>query len=277
MFDKLTFINERPQPFSIYTADSLWTKPHLSEQMLRNHLSQETDVASRKIESIVKAIDWIDDYLLVCGKSICDLGCGPGLYAQKLAERGAQVYGIDFSPRSIQYATQIAKECKQSITYKVSDYLKCAFPPNQDIVMMIYYDLCALSSQQRRVIYEKTRESLCQGGVFIFDVISKNRFYDLKENVEFGFRYMNGFWSENDYFAFKNSFVFKDDYVALDKYTIIEKEDIWSIYNWMQYFDEEEIKTELKSAGFRTIEIHYNTPLGNDDKDGTSFLVIAHV
>jgi 2-polyprenyl-3-methyl-5-hydroxy-6-metoxy-1,4-benzoquinol methylase len=34
---------------------------------------------------------------------IADFGCGPGLYTEKLAERGATVTGIDFSENSIRH------------------------------------------------------------------------------------------------------------------------------------------------------------------------------
>lgn len=275
MFDKLTSINERPQPFSIYTTDTLWTKPHLSAQMLKNHISQETDMASRKIDSIDKAINWIDDYHGVYGKSICDLGCGPGLYAQKLAERGALVHGIDFSPNSIQYAKNIAKSSGHTIIYEASDYLKCPFPENQDIVMMFYHDLCALSRQQRDFIYKKIYSSLRAGGVFIFDVLSKMAFQNQIEGVEFGFNYMDGFWAAEDYYAFKNSFVYESDHITLDKYTIIEKKTTWSIFNWLQYFDENDIGQELKKVGFTATKIHHSTLLGSDDKDGSCLLVTA--
>ncbi len=39
---------------------------------------------------------------------IADFGCGPGLYATRLAQRQATVTGIDFSKRSIQYAQEVA-------------------------------------------------------------------------------------------------------------------------------------------------------------------------
>ena len=39
---------------------------------------------------------------------IADYGCGPGLYATKMAQRGAIVTGIDFSENSISYAKKLA-------------------------------------------------------------------------------------------------------------------------------------------------------------------------
>ena len=61
----------------------LWTRPHLAEQMLGYHLNQETDLASRRFESIDRVVEWIDAQLNLPNKSVCDLGCGPGLYAQR--------------------------------------------------------------------------------------------------------------------------------------------------------------------------------------------------
>ena len=275
MFYSLDSICKRPLPFSIYTADVLWTEPYISEQILRNHLSQDTDMASRKIDSINGAIDWIDGYLDIKGLSICDLGCGPGLYAQRFAERGAKVYGIDFSSSSIMYAKSIAEASGLHITYEISDYLKCSLPSMQDVVTMIYYDICALSPQQRRMIYEKVRISLQPGGVFMFDALSKKGLIGREESVEFGHRYMNGFWASEDYYVFKNTFIYKGESITLDKYTIIEKLKTWCVFNWLQYFDYDEIEKELKECGFSSVEAHYNTPLANSDDNENSFLLIA--
>ena len=97
MYDLLHDMSRRPEPFSRYTAKELWTRPHLAQQMLEFHLNQDTDLASRRIELIDSTVEWIDDQLDLSGKSICDLGCGPGLYAQRFASMGAEVTGVDFS------------------------------------------------------------------------------------------------------------------------------------------------------------------------------------
>lgn len=104
MYELLSDVLRRPEPFSRYTVNELWTRPHLAKQMLAFHLSQETDLASRTYESIDRAVQWIDDQLGLSGKSLCDLGCGPGLYAQRFESKGANVTGVDFSEVSIDYA-----------------------------------------------------------------------------------------------------------------------------------------------------------------------------
>ena len=52
-----------------------------------------------------------------CPCKILDLGCGPGLYASRLARLGHRVTGIDFSPASIRYARQQAEKAGLSCTY----------------------------------------------------------------------------------------------------------------------------------------------------------------
>lgn len=63
-----------------------WNDPDFSRRMLENHLSQEHDWASRKLSVIEQQVDWIARQLPV-GATILDLGCGPGFYTQRLAQR----------------------------------------------------------------------------------------------------------------------------------------------------------------------------------------------
>ena len=111
MFKELKEINARPKPFEFYTADELWADEHTSKQMLEYHLNESIDVSSRNKSFIERSVGWIVTQFGVDNKSeIVDFGCGPGLYATKLAEKGAKVTGVDFSENSLRHAKQVAKE-----------------------------------------------------------------------------------------------------------------------------------------------------------------------
>ena len=85
-----------------------WNEPGFSRRMLQEHLSQQHDLASRRAVTIRKHVDWIQRAVLPGGPSrILDLGCGPGLYASRLAKLGHDCTGVDFSPASIEYAREI--------------------------------------------------------------------------------------------------------------------------------------------------------------------------
>ena len=57
MYKLLRELAHRPEPWSVSTVKELWTRPHLAKEMLKYHLSQETDHSSRKIESIDRIVD----------------------------------------------------------------------------------------------------------------------------------------------------------------------------------------------------------------------------
>jgi len=107
VFEEIENINTRPEPFEFYTASDLWTDEHTSKQMLTYHLNEDIDMSSRNAEFINRSVEWIASRFNVgAGTKIADFGCGPGLYATKLAQRQADVTGVDFSKRSIQYAQE---------------------------------------------------------------------------------------------------------------------------------------------------------------------------
>jgi 2-polyprenyl-6-hydroxyphenyl methylase/3-demethylubiquinone-9 3-methyltransferase len=49
-------------------------------------------------------LDWVDGIAGLSGKNVLDAGCGGGLLAEAMAQRGARVTGIDMSPESLAVA-----------------------------------------------------------------------------------------------------------------------------------------------------------------------------
>ena len=131
MFKELEKINEQPEPFQFYTASDLWTDEHTSKQMLSFHLNEGIDVSSRNAEFINRSVEWIASEFDICRDTkIVDFGCGPGLYATRLAKRGANVTGIDFSKSSIEYAKEVAVREKLNVSYVNQNYLGASTWPS---------------------------------------------------------------------------------------------------------------------------------------------------
>ena len=264
MFNTLKQINERPKPFSIYTARELWTNEHTAQKMLQYHLDDDIDASSRNSTFIEKSCKWIHEHFNVAGKKVADFGCGPGLYATKLAERGANVTGIDFSENSINYARNIANEKGLDINYHVADYLEFKTDETFDLIIMIMCDYCALSPAQRKIMLEKFKVILKPEGSILLDVYSLNAYDKKEESATYEKNQLFGFWSPNDYYAFVNSFKYDDEKIALDKYTIIENHmPIREVFNWLQHFNPEMIHDELESAGL-TIKEYYANVAGDE-------------
>lgn len=276
MFEELGKINERPEPFELYTASDLWTDEHSSAQMLSFHLNEAIDVSSRNAEFINQSVEWIASrFNIGMNTKVADFGCGPGLYAMRLAKLGANVTGIDFSGRSIEYAKEVAAREQLNICYVKQNYLDFETEDRFDLVLMIMCDFCALSPAQRREILKKFHKILKPGGFVLLDVYSLVGFEQREEAAIYEENLLNGFWSPNKYYGFLNTFRYDEEKVVLDKYTIVEPERIRKVCNWLQYFSPQELETECVEAGF-VIEGLYSDVAGTAyDKKSSEFAVIA--
>ena len=70
----------------------------------------------------------------VKGKRVLDIGCGPGLYANLLHKRGAEVHGVDISEKEI----KIAKQHYKGIDFKVASSEKLPYGDG-------YFDLALIT------------------------------------------------------------------------------------------------------------------------------------
>jgi 2-polyprenyl-3-methyl-5-hydroxy-6-metoxy-1,4-benzoquinol methylase len=276
MFEELERINERPKPFQFYTASDLWTDEHTSAQMLSYHLNDAINLSSRNTRFINRSVEWITSrFNIVNGSKIADFGCGPGLYARRLAKHQANVTGIDFSRRSIKYAKEVAAGEQLNINYVTQNYLDFETEDRFDLVLMIMCDFCALSPTQRKGILSKFHKILKSGGSILLDVYSLAAFDQREEAATYEVNLLNGFWSPNKYYGFLNTFKYDEEKVVLEKYTIVESDRTRTVYNWLQYFAAEKLERELVEEDF-SIEAIYSDVAGTPyDQNASEFAVIA--
>lgn len=276
MFEELERINRRPEPFESYSGSALWTDEHTSKQMLSYHLDEATDLSSRNAVFIERSVQWIVSRFNVgAGKKIADFGCGPGLYTTRLAQMQADVTGIDFSKRSLQYAREVADREGLSIRYVNQNYLGFETDIRFDLILMIMCDLCALSPAQRNKMLNKFYTILEPGGSVLLDVYSLTAFEQHEETATYRANLLDGFWSPDRYYGFLNTFKYDREKVVVDKYTIVEKTGTRTVYNWFQYFSPEALEKEFAECGF-TIENLYSDVAGSSfDPRNKEFAVVA--
>ncbi len=276
MFESLEKINTRPKAFEFYTANDLWKDDHTSKEMISFHLNKEIDVASRHEAFIERSVEWITSHFNVgAGTKIADFGCGPGLYAARLAEIQAYVTGIDFSNRSIQYAQEVANREGLSIHYVTENYLDYETDDRFYLILMIMCDFCALSPTQRKKMLSKFQTFLEPNGSVLLDVYSLNAFEQREEIAKYETNLLDGFWSPNEYYGFLNTFKYEKEKVVLDKYTLIEADRTWTVYNWLQYFSSESLKREFVECGFTVDELYSDVAGTPFDPKANEFAVVA--
>ena len=288
MFNKLNLINKKPKPFEFYTTPLLWNDEYVSKKMLEFHLNREVDAASRNHTFIDKAVDWmVQRFNIKEGFKICDFGCGPGLYSTRLAEKGAQVTGIDLSERSINYARETAEKKNLDINYILSNYLDYEPEEKFDLVAMIYYDFGVLSPQQRKKMLGIFRKALKDDGFVVIDVFNHNHYNQAKEALSLDYSPGNsepgdifvikdsgnifeGFWTSEPCYTFHSNIKYEEEKLILDKWTIIEENREREIYNWNQCYSSEILAKLFNENGFEIIEEYLNitgeklTPQGNE-------------
>jgi SAM-dependent methyltransferase len=277
MFGTLQRINERPAPFSRYTAMELWADEHISSRMLAHHLDGTSDVSSRRTTFIERSAAWMSArFGLEKGKTVLDLGCGPGLYTTRFARSGATVTGVDVSERSIRYARGLAESLGLSVDYICGSYLDLRPRGRFDLVVMITCDYCALSPEQRARLLSTVRECLQPDGAFLFDVYSLSAFESRSEQATYARDLLDGFWSSLPYFGFLNTFKYERERAVLDKYTIVERTRTREFHNWLQYYDPGSLTRELANSGLHLVEWLGNVAGDRYDPAAPEFAAVAH-
>ncbi len=249
----------------------MWTDEHISKQMLHVHLSQETDLASRKLDTINSTVEWVLSNTEKKELSILDLGCGPGLYSEILAIKGHKVTGIDFSDNSINYARKEAEKKKLNINYLKQNYLELDLEENAfDLVMLIFTDFGPLLPKEREQLIINVKKVLKPGGIFIFDVLNEQNTNEkiTPRNWETA---ENGFWKNSPYIALSESFLYKENKVILYQHVIIDqKENINTYRFWIHFFSHTDLEEILYEHDFNSISFNEDVLPDGELYNGTN-------
>jgi len=270
---RLIGLQKKTAPFTPGDA-MFWTEPYIAKQLLATHLDPSTEAASRPPEVIQTVVDWLAARLdLKAGDRVLDLGCGPGLYAARLAEKGLRVSGVDFSQNSIDYARESARQQGLEIDYRCMDYLSLNDEDCYDAALLIYGDFCPLSPDQRARMLANVRRALKPGGRFVLDVTTpvlreragaKNGWYAAD----------GGFWRPGPHLVLEQGFAYEGD-IFLDQYTVIDPDGRATVYrNWFQDYSPDAIRAELEAGGF-TVEGLYGDLTGAPFQAGSEWIGVV--
>jgi SAM-dependent methyltransferase len=213
--------------------------------MLAAHLDPTHDAASRRPEVIDRTVAWIGSRLQK-GARILDLGCGPGLYAGRLASAGFDVTGVDWSEVSIGYA----RSQSSSPRYLLGDYLRIGLDETFDAVLMIYLDFGTFGPAAVLRLLDRVHAWLVPAGVFIFDVATPARRAGSEDRRDWRAAEA-GFWSSEPYLSLMRTLRYEEGPVYLDEHVVItaSEERIYRV--WERCYEPATIGAALAGAGFR--------------------------
>ncbi|MDL0297824.1 class I SAM-dependent methyltransferase, partial [Clostridioides difficile] len=248
---------ERPELYK-QSEINFWDDEYISKQLLKAHLDTNFEGASRNFNFIEDSVNWIVTVANpVNYPKLLDLGCGPGLYAEKFAQKGYKVTGIDFSKRSINYAQNRNKETNLNINYLFQSYLNMNYNEEFDLSTLIYCDYGALSTENRRLLMEKIYDSLKPGGKLILDVFTINKYNNFEEIKYWEINEDGGFWSNEKYLCLQDNCKY-NDYNTLEQTLVITEKDENVFYVWNHYFSKESFLLEVENIGFKSVEFFSN-------------------
>ena len=242
-----------PQPWA--EGDKIpWDEPGFSRRMLREHLSQAHDAASRRAVTIDRHVAWIDRVVLDHRPSrILDLGCGPGLYTERLARLGHHCVGIDFSPASIGYATERAETEALLCRYIQADMRTADYGGGYDLVMLIFGELNVFRPQDAALILHKACEALTRGGQMLLEVSTLESVRRMGQAAPTWWAAENGLFADTPHIVLKESEWDERAAVATERFYVVTADDCAVIRYaaTTQAYTQTQYSEMVRRAGFR--------------------------
>lgn len=252
---KFTDIINKQRPLITWAdAEKIpWHDPLFSERMLQNHLAQDHDWASRRLTIIDQHVAWIANQLPAQAQ-VLDLGCGPGFYLQRLAQRGFQCTGVDFSPASIYYAQQQAASAGLSIDYHCQDIRQFEPDTHYDFVMMTFGEFNVFSKTDGLAILENAANRLKPGGQLIIEVHTQAEVKRQGESENHWVSQQKGVFSPHPHLILTENAWNEQQQIASTAWWILEQQGKVSLFaSHMQAWRDEEYRQSLAGLAIGNI------------------------
>jgi len=254
-----------------------WNDPEFSARMLKEHLAQTHDAASRRFEKIDQHVAWIHETVLRGPPSrILDLGCGPGLYASRFAQRGHTCTGIDFSPASIAYAKSQAEAAGLDCTYIEGDIRRTTYGTGYDLAMLIFGEFNVFNRADAQRILTKAHAALANGGRLVLEPHTFAVVREIGETSPSWYTAESGLWSAKPHFCLTENFWDATRNVATSRYFIIDVAtgNVTRHASSMQAYTNEDYVALLADCGFTDVKF-YPSLMGKADAVQTALCAIT--
>ena len=233
-----------------------WNEPEFSRRMLKEHLSQRHDAASRRTPTLKKHVDWIHNFVLGGRPSrILDLGCGPGLYAARLSALGHICRGIDFGPASIEYAVEHAPE---NCSYTLGDIRTTDYGSGYDLVMLIFGEFNVFRPEDAKLILKKACAALRSGGKILLEVSTFDAVYEMGNQPATWYCAENELFADVPHLCLMESFWDEERSVTTERYYIVDvaTSEVTRYASSTQAYEDDELIEMFVGAGFQAPEIY---------------------
>jgi SAM-dependent methyltransferase len=204
-------------------------------------------------ERFLAAREQVDQILALsgCGRGkVLDLCCGPGRHAVEFAKHGFDVTGVDGSEFLLDRARERARDAGVSVQWLREDMRRFRDPSTFDLVCNVFTSFGYFEDETDDLrVLRNARESLREGGVFVIDVISKER---LARN-----------WKDSLVTEFPDGALLlqrpqvRSDWSRLENEWVLVKDGRSRSFRFEHtIYSGRELKDRLKACGFERVELY---------------------
>jgi len=265
-----------PEPWS--EGDNIpWHDPGFSRRMLAEHLSQDHDAASRRFDKIDRHVAWIHGHLL-SGRptKILDLGCGPGLYASRLARLGHTCLGIDYSPASIAYAVEAAEAEGLPCTYLQEDIRAAEYGTGFGLAMLIYGEFNVFRPADATAILHKAHRALAGSGLLLLEPHTFAAVRQIGERPPSWYAVQVGLFSDKPHLCLKESFWHAGTNATTVRYLIVDAAtgEVMPYAQSFQAHTDAAYRATLIESGFHDVAF-FPSLMGAEDESQADLMAIV--
>ena len=253
-----------------------WNDPEFSQRMLKEHLSQHHDRASRRFEIIDQQVAWVHQTVLGAKPGrVLDLGCGPGLYAHRLAQRGHQCTGLDFSPASISYAQAQAEKAGLDCEYRLEDVRTADLGSDFDAALMLFGEFNTLAPPDAQSLLSRIQSALAPSGRLVLELQFEDYVRALGEEVLNWSARPAGLFADVPHLILHESRWHAEVAVTTERYWVFDEESGHSVYSLdTQAYSNQELEKMFERAGL-SITGHYESLTGEFESEADLFGLVA--
>ena len=253
-----------------------WEEAAFSQRVLKEHLAQDNEAASRPLAKIKQHVHWLHRELLAEKPSrILDLGCGPGLYLTRLADLGHTCVGLDCAPASIEYALRNASP---GCTYQLGDLRSADYGTDFDLIILIFGAFNLFRVADARLILEKARAALKPGGKLLLEISSPDAVDQIGNQPAMWSTAETGIFSGQPHILLMETFWEAEETVATERYFVIDGATgaVTRFAASTQAYDEAQIEALLREAGYGEV-VFYPSLTGQATETVEEFITVVAI
>ncbi|MGP4017212.1 SAM-dependent methyltransferase [Saccharopolyspora sp. 5N708] len=180
------------------------------------------------------------------GTELLDLACGHGRLANRLAARGCQVTGLDYTEVFLEHARADAETRGVQVEYVLGDMRELSWINRFDAVINWFTAFGYFSDEENRRVLEQVHNALRPGGKFVLEL---NNIVNLLPRYQ-----ASVVWQVGEDMAIDQHRLDPVTFRSVVERTLIRDGRVRRVRYSVRFFAFPELRDWLRQAGFREVE-----------------------